>query len=185
MRQRRYLAALLMLTFTALATAQGVGSTAPAFSLVDSHGEPVSLADFRGKPLVLNVWASWCAPCVEELPFFQRLYREVNADADEEGLEILLLNNGEDSAEAVSFLQDLGVTLPTALEPTKEQREASEAQGKKLDDGAKVLRSYRVRGMPTTFFIDATGTIRAVKVGLLLPSEAPALLASIGVSWQP
>ena len=178
----------LTLTLFSLAAAQGVGSEAPAFSLIDASGESVTLADFQGTPLVLNVWASWCAPCVEELPFFQSIYDKVNPDggaADEQNLNLLLLNNGENPAEAVAFLQALGVTLPTALEPTKEQREAFKARGVALEDTADVLRRYRVRGMPTTFFIDAEGVVRGVKVGLLLPSEAPALLASIGVAWQP
>ncbi|CAN5845485.1 TlpA disulfide reductase family protein [soil metagenome] len=179
----KHLIIFLTLTLCSLAAAQGVGSEAPAFNLVNAQGESVILADFRGQPLILNVWASWCAPCVEELPFFQRLYTEIN-DAGED-LNILLVNNGENPAEAVAFLQDLEVTLPTALDPTKEQREASKAQDIVLEDTSNLLRNYRVRGMPTTFFIDAEGTIRGVKVGLLLPSEAPALLASIGVNWEP
>ena len=179
--------AFAILACATLAVAQGVGSEAPAFTLVDAQGESVSLEDFRGEPLVLNVWASWCAPCVEELPFFQQLYSEVNGevDADAESLNVLLLNNDENPAEAVAFLNDLGVTLPTALEPTKEQLTAFKAQNISLDETSNVLRDYRVRGMPTTFFIDAEGVIRAVKVGLLLPSEASELLASIGVKWQP
>ena len=163
--------------------AQDVGSQAPAFNLVDSRGDSVSLEDFRGQPLILNVWASWCAPCVEELPFFQQLYSDVNTAG--ENLDILLVNNGENPAEAVAFLQGLDVTLPTALDPTREQREAFKAQDILLETTAKTLRNYRVRGMPTTFFIDADGVVRGVKVGLLLPSEAPALLASIGVTWEP
>ncbi len=173
---------LVIFTLCTLAAAQGVGSAAPAFTLVDAQGDGVSPADFRGEPLVLNVWASWCAPCVEELPFFQRLHAETS---EAQNLNVLLVNNGENPAEAVAFLQTLGVTLPTALDPTKEQREAFKVREVTLEDTADVLRSYRVRGMPTTFFIDAEGIVRGVKVGLLLPSEAPALLASIGVTWQP
>ena len=113
-------------------SAQGVGSEAPAFDLVDAQGESVSLADFQGQPLILNVWASWCAPCVEELPFFQRLYSDTNADG--ENLDILLVNNGENPAEAGAFLQSLEVTLPTALDPTKEQREAFKGAGHSARD---------------------------------------------------
>ena len=173
----------VLLTLPTPVTAQGVGSEAPAFNLVDGQGESVSLEDFRGRPLILNVWASWCAPCVEELPFFQRLYSDVNAAG--ENLAVLLVNNGENPAEALSFLQGLEITLPTALDPTKEQREAFKAQDTALETTDKTLRNYRVRGMPTTFFIDAEGIVRGVKVGLLLPSEAPGLLASIGVTWKP
>ena len=54
-----------------------------------------------------------------------------------------------------------------------------------LDNTLRVIKDYRVRGMPTTFFIDADGVIQGVKIGFLLPSEMPDLLASIGVEWQP
>ena len=183
----KYLLVSVIFTVCTLAAAQNAGSDAPAFNLVDARGEIVSLTDFRGEPLVLNVWASWCAPCAEELPFFQQLYDEVDNKADTAGkrLNILLLNNAENPAEAVTFLQNLEVALPAALEPTQDQITTFEAQNIALDETSDILRSYRVRGLPTTFFIDADGVIRAVKVGLLLPSEASELLASIGVKWQP
>jgi len=167
---------LLLLSTTV--TAQGVGTPAPDFALVDRAGEVVSLSDFRGKPLVLNAWATWCAPCVEELPFFQQLDDEINAEASELGF--LLLNSGEAPDAAAVFLEELGVTLPAVFDATRDQAEALE-----VDETLDVLRDYRVRGMPTTFFINAEGIIQGVKVGLLLPSEASTFLESIGVSWQP
>ena len=166
---------LLLFSFT---TAQGVGTPAPDFALVDRDGEVVSLADFQGTPLVLNAWATWCAPCVEELPLFQQISDEVNGEGVELGF--LLLNSGEAPDAAAEFLEGLEVTLPAAFDATRERAAVLE-----VDETLDVLRDYRVRGMPTTFFIDAGGVIQGVKVGLLLPSEAVTFLESIGVSWQP
>ena len=166
-----------LLLFSSVA-AQGVGTPAPDFALVDRAGETVSLSDFQGKPLVLNAWATWCAPCVEELPFFQRLDDEVNGEGTKLGF--LLLNSGEAPDAAAAFLEELAVTLPAAFDATRDQAEALE-----VDKTLDVLRDYRVRGMPTTFFIDAEGVIQGVKVGLLLPNEASTFLENIGVSWQP
>ena len=159
-------------------TAQGVGTPAPDFTLVNRAGEVVSLADFQGTPLVLNAWATWCAPCVEELPFFQQLADEVNREEVELGF--LLVNSGEAPDDAAAFLEELEVTLPAVFDGTRDQAATLE-----VDETLNVLREYRVRGMPTTFFIDAEGIIQGVKVGLLLPSEAATFLESIGVAWQP
>ena len=166
---------LLSLLLLGTAPAQQVGEAAPDFRLVDEAGEAVTLADFSGTPLVLNFWASWCAPCVEELPFFQETF-EAHGEAGK-AFQFLLVNNNESADKALTFLRDeLGITLPAALDAPRDVRRADN-----LDTTLDVIKRYRARGMPATYFIDAEGTVRAVKQGFLLESEAPQLFESIGV----
>jgi cytochrome c biogenesis protein CcmG, thiol:disulfide interchange protein DsbE len=165
------------------ASAQHVGDEAPDFSLVDKEGMLVHLSGFRGTPVVLNFWATWCLPCREELPLFQRIGDEVNQDSDVPEVVFLLVNKNETPEAARRFLAELDITLTGAFDATRD--ECAQLSGVDLDTSADVLRRYRVRGLPTTLFIDAEGIIRGIKVGELLPFEAPQLLASIGVTWQP
>lgn len=159
-----------------LGWAQQIGDPAPDFRLVNEAGEVVQLSDFLGAPVVLNVWASWCAPCVEELPYFQELYDEHGANG--EAFQFLLMNNNEAADEASAFLRnELGVTLPAVFDADSELRERED-----LDKTLDILKNYRVRGMPSTYFIDAQGKIAAIKAGFLLPDEAPILFDSIGVN---
>jgi len=168
--------------------AQGIGSSAKDFNLLDENGELIRLSDFAGTPLILNFWATWCAPCIEELPFFEQIHDDVNVESEEgeSALNVLLVNNNESAEKASAFLRDdLEINLPVALDATKEQLGSFRDEGVTLDNTLRVLKDYRVRGMPTTFFIDADGIIQGVKIGFLLPSEMPDLLASIGLEWQP
>ena len=143
---------------------------------MNEAGEVVQLSDFAGTPVVLNVWATWCAPCVEELPYFQELYDEHGADG--EAFKFLLVNNNEPADKAGAFLRDdLGVTLPAVFDADRELLESED-----LDKTSDILKDYRVRGMPSTYFIDAEGKIAAVKAGFLLANEAPILFDSIGVT---
>ena len=121
-----------------------VGRRAPEFRLAKLDGEPLALAELQGKPVVLNFIATWCGPCKVELPAFQRL-----AGRRPE-LSVLLVDLGEDSEMVSEFLDSLKVSLPTVL-----------------DESGQVTKSYRVRGLPSTFFIDRAGVIRAIQLGAL------------------
>jgi thiol-disulfide isomerase/thioredoxin len=166
------------------AQAQKVGEPAPDFTLVNGAGELVQLSDFAGTPLILNTWATWCAFCIEELPLFEQILSEVNQASEAPALNIFLVNNNEGFTAASSFLaDDVGVTLPSGYNPTREQRRSFQDQGIELEDSMDFVRKYRVRGMPSTFFIDTEGIIQGIKTGLLLPTEASSLLASIGIDW--
>ncbi len=168
------------------ALAQRIGDPAPDFSLVNKQGQLVTLADFQGKPLVLNVWATWCPFCVEELPLFQRIQDELQGRSTEPEATILIVNNNESPAAAIRYLDEVvKVNLPAVFDATRDQRAQLSAEGVKLDSTVDVLKRYRVRGMPTTFFIDSTGVIQGIKVGLLTELEASQLLAQIGVEWLP
>jgi thiol-disulfide isomerase/thioredoxin len=165
---------MLILTFFVSVThAQGVGTTAPAFRLVDAFDQPIALADTTGEPVVLNVWATWCPPCRAELPLFEQAQATLAGE-----VTFLLLNNNERAEAAAQFLTEEGITLLAAFEPTRAQRNQFD-----LDTTRDVVRDYRVRGMPTTFFIDADGIIQAVKVGEVRQAELTELLATIGVMW--
>lgn len=120
------------------------GFAAPDFELESSSGEMVSLSQFQGQPVIVNFWATWCAPCRAELPDFQR----VSDTYGDQGLTFLLLNQAEDAETAQSFLDDLGINMTTLL-----------------DKRGEVANMYRVRGLPTTVFVRPDGTIHDIVVG--------------------
>ena len=122
------------------------GRIAPDFSLNNFNGEEVSLRDFRGHPVMLNFWATWCGPCRFEMPFIQEIYEDPDWTAKE--LVILAVNIGESRAEAEGFMKDNGLTF-TVL----------------LDSSSSVAQAYNIRSIPTTLFIDKDGIIEHIDVG--------------------
>jgi len=137
----------------ASATSNGVppasprqGFAAPDFTLDLLGGGEVTLSDLRGKPVVVNLWASWCLPCRAEMPAIERVYR----DYQDLGLVVLGVNttNQDSEADAAAFVRQYGLTFPIPLDR----------------DGSVSVR-YALRGLPTTFFIDREGIIRSVVVG--------------------
>lgn len=119
---------------------------APDFTLTDASGQEVRLSDLRGRPVLVNIWASWCGPCRAEMPAMQRLYQEYL----DRGFEILAVNStSQDSPEnALAFAKDLGLTFPILFD----------VQG-------EVARLYKAQALPTSFFIDPEGIIQEVVVG--------------------
>lgn len=181
-RATRTAALLLTLTLIAAAQAQAPGQAATDFTLIDRSGEVIRLSDFAGTPIVLNAWATWCAFCIEEMPLFQRAHDAVNADG--ERVAFLLVNLSENFDQAVAFLdEEVGITLRTLYDATTDQRAAHD--GVTFDTTRNVLtRTYRVRGMPTTYFIDADGVIQSLRIGPLSEGELAEHLAGVGVEWQ-
>jgi len=118
--------------------------TAPDFDLKDPGGTSVRLADFRGKPLIVNFWATWCPPCREEMPSMQRAHAAVSKD----GIGLIAINVGEDADTVAQFLASAQVEFPLPM-----------------DETSKVVMSYPVRGLPTTFVVDPDGRLAYVATG--------------------
>lgn len=116
-----------------------VGEPAPDFTLPDVHGRPVRLSSFRGRPVVLTFFASWCVPCEEELPVLEAVRREHGGR-----LGVVAVSYEDFADDARRFVQRLGITYPALLEdPTSNP----------------VAERYGVHGIPVTFFLDAGGRI--------------------------
>lgn len=122
-----------------------VGHLAPDFTLPTIFGEAHTLSDYRGQPVVLNFWASWCGPCRVEMPFFERAQMKYNGRAT-----ILGVNQGESAAVIRDFHARQPVSYPLLVD----------------DDNAVNLR-YAVNSLPTTIFLDADGVVREVIVGIV------------------
>ncbi|WP_020155943.1 TlpA family protein disulfide reductase [Caldibacillus debilis] len=122
------------------------GGEAPVLPLRTLDGTELSLADFRGKKVLLNFWASWCSPCREEIPHLQKFYRRHGGE-----IAVLAVNLtfGKENPETVKkFVEDHGLTFPVLL-----------------DREGKMMKEYGVVGIPTSFFIDEKGMIRRKYVG--------------------
>jgi thiol-disulfide isomerase/thioredoxin len=120
---------------------------AAALTLSTPKGATVAFAPGDGKgPIVINFWATWCAPCVEELPLLERLYRAHQRN----GVRFIAVNVKESVQTVNSFLETYGYTIPILLD----------------SDGAMV-EQYGVFGLPSTYFIDAAGMIRTKHMGAL------------------
>ena len=135
-----------------------VGSEAPAFALADLDGNPVRLEDLRGRPVVVNFWASWCGPCVEEFP----LLREAADRHAAEGLEVVGIVYQDRSEAARDFMARNGATWPAAMDP-----------------GDRVAAAYGILGAPETFFIGRDGTIVARQIGQFSAASLEEKVAAI------
>jgi peroxiredoxin len=118
---------------------------APAFELATLDGGQISLADLQGKPMVINFWATWCAPCRAEMPMLQSTWERYG-----EAVTVVGVDVDEAPAAVQAFVDELGLTFPIAL-----------------DEGAEISGRYNVRGLPTTFFVDSSGIIRQIYPGEL------------------
>jgi len=122
-----------------------VGHLAPDFTLPSLDGQTVRLSDLRGKAVLLNFWATWCAPCRLEMPTIDKAYQEYKS----RGLEILAVSLDAGSNSVVkNFMQELKLDFPVLLDPNME-----------------VLRLYRQFSIPATFLIDKQGIVRHRELG--------------------
>ena len=127
-----------------------VGKRAPDFQLNTLDGQSVSLSDLKGKPVLINFWATWCSPCVYEMPYIQQIYDEWQ----ERGLVLLAINIGESSSQAAEFMQQHNLSFPVLL-----------------DREGNIAQKYNIRGIPTTFFIDRDGIIQDIRIGAFQNKE--------------
>lgn len=114
----------------------------PEFDLTDVAGRQVSSAQFRGKVVLLDFWATWCAPCKKEMPGYERLYLQYKG----RGLAVVGIAADSDPRVVARFAKRLGITYPL------------------LVNGMDVQR-YGVQGLPTTMLVDRTGLVRVNVVG--------------------
>jgi cytochrome c biogenesis protein CcmG/thiol:disulfide interchange protein DsbE len=137
----------------------GGGRVAPDFRLpnVRDGQDDISLASLRGKPVLMNFWATWCVPCVDEMPLLQAAHRRVG-----ERVTFLGVDREDFRPEAQRFLRRTGVTYASAYDR----------------DGSLDAR-YRLRGTPTSVFIDADGRIRDQVTGPLTKAQLDAELAAL------
>jgi thiol-disulfide isomerase/thioredoxin len=119
---------------------------APEFTLQDMDGKQYSLADLRGKVVMLNFWATWCPPCRREMPSLERLHQSMK----DEDLAVIAINQFEDPDLVFAYTGQLSVfpTFPILF-----------------DRDSSVAETYRVKGLPTTFLIDKSGKVRYRAVG--------------------
>lgn len=134
---------------------------APDFTLKTLDGNQVSLSQFRGHPVLINFWASWCAPCRLEMPELVRAYEAHKG----EGFIVLAVNvTYQDSLEdAQRFVAEFDMTFPVPLDETGEVAD----------------NLYQVRGLPTSLFVDRNGLITKIKLGSMIGEQVDEYVAEI------
>ncbi|OZM56287.1 hypothetical protein CIB95_12770 [Lottiidibacillus patelloidae] len=125
-----------------------IGNKAPDFTIENLEGETVSLSDYQGKKVILNMWATWCPPCRAEMPDMQRFYEKYA----NQGVEILAVNmTSQDTVSSIEeFKEELGLTFPILLDIHNE-----------------VGVTYRVLQIPSTWFINNDGVITNIALGAM------------------
>ncbi len=116
------------------------------FELLDMDEEPVRLSDYKGKVVLLNFWATWCPPCIREMPSMEHLQNKVES----EKFKVIAINQMENPDDVFAFTGQLDV------DPTFKIL---------FDTSSRVSQDYAVRGLPTTYLIDKQGNIRYRAVG--------------------
>ena len=136
-----------------------VGYSVPDFKLSSLDGKATSLIDFRGHPLILNFWASWCDPCREEMPLLQQVYEDLG-----DRIFVVGINYAESSSQVLSFTHTIEVTFPILL-----------------DSKGEVTERYQIAGFLTTFFVSSEGKLVAYHLGELTSDALSSYLQMLGV----
>lgn len=122
---------------------------APDFTVYDLDGNPISLSDFKGKPVVLNFWASWCPPCKGEMPEFQKLYEEMKDEVY--FVMVDMVDGGQETVETgSSFIKENGYSFPVYY-----------------DTEYDAAIAYQARSLPMTLFIDEEGNYITGHTGMI------------------
>lgn len=149
------------LTASASGPAPRVGEPAPDFEVQGLDGESIRLSDFRGRPVWINFWATWCPPCRAETPDIQEVYEERQS----EGLVIIALSIGEDADTVRGYVERTGTTFTMGL-----------------DRDTAVSANYRIVGIPTHFFVDRNGVLQDYRIGSMskktMDKKVDAILSS-------
>lgn len=127
------------------ATPVQVEYDAPALRLTDIHETPVSLADYRGQVVLVNLWATWCPPCKAEMPTLQTYYDKYRSD----GFAVVAINDGDPSADVLQFVKDYALTFPVWLDPKYVATE----------------QAFKSMNLPSSYVIDRAGIVRLQWVG--------------------
>ena len=130
---------------------------APDFKLQDTQGKTHALGDYRGKVLIVNFWATWCSPCVKEMPSLQRAWQQLSQEA----VEVLAINVGEDRNTIVNFIKTHPIGFPVLL-----------------DSSMSLTTTWSVKGLPTTYILDPQGQITFQVIGDL-EWDDPAILQKV------
>ncbi|WP_435925618.1 TlpA family protein disulfide reductase [Paenibacillus sp. DYY-L-2] len=120
-----------------------IGVTAPDFQATNTLGEKIALSDFRGKSVVINFWASWCGPCVNEMPLINRVFQDSDSD-----VETLFVNVGESKGTVNEFLTQQQFDFPVIIDAT-----------------GKISGMYAVTGLPVTYILDKEGKVAHSIIG--------------------
>lgn len=139
-------------------SAIGIGRAVPNIAGMTLDGQPFDLAALRGRPVIVNFWASWCVPCQQEMPL---LARKAAAHADA-GLAIVGVLSDDTVAEGLRFESTYGATWPSVF-----------------DGSGAIKTAYNVVGRPQTYFVDRNGILRSIQVGELTEADFDRQYAAI------
>jgi peroxiredoxin len=122
------------------------GFLAPDFALATPKGEKITLSGLEGKAVLVNIWATWCPPCRQEMPAIEKYYERYK----ERGLVVLGVNATvqDNPLDIVPFVNEYGLTFPVLL-----------------DETGDVARKYELRSLPSSYFLNRDGTINEVVIG--------------------
>ena len=134
-----------------------VGHLAPDFTATTLSGETLTLSALRGRPVVLNFWATWCGPCRSEIPHFEAIWTERAGVVMIIGVDV-----NESPGQVAAFAEQFNMTYPIPLDPH-----------------AQVASLYHVLAFPTTFLIDAQGVIREITFGAVNRAALDSRLANL------